>query len=81
MFLVDGGWSSWYNQTDCSVSCGGGVLTQLRSCTQPTPSCGGSECQGENTKTVDCNIHCCPGTYMFNISTLLINKTTFYIHS
>ena len=80
IFLVDGGWSSWYNQTDCSVSCGGGgVLTQRRSCTQPTPSCGGSECQGENTKTVDCNTHCCPGTYMFNTSTLLINKTMFYI--
>ena len=59
---MDGGWSSWYNQTECSVSCGGGVLTQWRNCTQPTPSCGGSECQGENVTTVDCNTHCCRGT-------------------
>ena len=59
---MDGGWSSWYNQTECSVSCGGGVLTQWHNCTKPTPSCGGSECQGENVTTVDCNTHCCPGT-------------------
>ena len=69
IFLVDGGWSSWYNQTECSVSCGGGVLTQWRNCTQPTPSCNGSECQGENNKTVDCNTHCCPGTYMLRVYT------------
>ena len=64
IFLVDGGWTSWYNQTECSISCGGGVLTQWRNCSQPTPSCNGSECQGENVNTVDCNTHCCPGMYI-----------------
>ena len=61
---VDGGWSAWYNKTDCSASCGGGILTQWRNCTKPSPSCGGSDCQGENVTTVECNTHCCPGVYI-----------------
>ena len=79
-FLVDGGWSFWYNQTECSVSCGGGVLTQWRNCTQPTPSCGGSECQGENVITVDCNTHyCCPGTCLHTYVCTRYNTTMVYI--
>ena len=61
---MDGRWSSWYNQTECSVSCGGGVLTQQRTCTQPSPSCNGSYCIGENVTTAICNSHCCPGNML-----------------
>ena len=61
---MDGGWSPWYNQTECSTSCGGGTLTQWRNCTQPSPSCGGSNCEGENITIIDCNTQCCPGTYI-----------------
>ena len=60
---MDGGWSPWYNQTECSISCGGGTLTQWRNCTQPSPSCGGSDCEGENITIIDCNAQCCPGMY------------------
>ena len=59
---MDGGWSPWYNQTECSESCGGGILTQSRTCTQPSPSCGGSDCEGENVAIIDCNTQCCLGT-------------------
>ena len=64
-FSVDGGWSPWYNMTDCSKSCGGGVITKWRNCTQPSPSCGGSDCQGENVTTILCNTQCCPGIHIY----------------
>ena len=59
-FLVDGGWSEWQNVTECSVTCGEGVIIQQRTCTQPSPSCGGRDCVGENTTNVSCT-ECCPG--------------------
>ena len=64
MFLVDGGWSDWQNVTNCSTTCGEGVMTQQRTCTQPSPSCGGRECSGINITNVSCNNKCCPGKYL-----------------
>ena len=49
---VDGGWSSW---SSCSTSCGGG--TQTRTCTNPSPSCGGSSCSGSSSQS--CNTQAC----------------------
>ena len=60
IFIVDGGWSDWQNMTNCSTTCGEDVITQQRTCTQPSPSCGGRECLGENTTNVSCD-NCCPG--------------------
>ena len=54
---VDGGWSDWKNVTGCSSE---GVITQQRTCTQPSPSCGGRECLGESIAYVSCT--CSPGT-------------------
>ena len=62
IFLVDGGWSDWKNVTNCSVTCGEGVIIQERTCTQPSPSCGGRDCLGENITNISCN-NCCPGNY------------------
>ena len=58
--LVHGGWSSW-TQGTCSKICGGGTQTLTRSCTNPTPSCGGNYCPGLSVKTNPCNIYCCSG--------------------
>ena len=62
-FLVDGGWSDWLKVTSCSTTCGEGVITQQRTCTQPSPSCGGRECSGINVSNISCgsNYNCCPG--------------------
>ena len=51
--------------TECSTTCGEGVITQQRTCTQPSPSCGGRDCEGENTTNVSCTT-CCPGTYIMS---------------
>ena len=61
MILVDGGWSNWENITNCFATCGEGVITKQRTCTQPSPSCGGRDCLGEYIANVSCT-ECCPGT-------------------
>ena len=58
--IVDGGWSSW-TQGSCSTTCGYGTLTLSRSCTNPTPYCGGSNCPGLDVSQTICNNGCCPG--------------------
>ena len=32
---LDGGWSEWSTKTECSRSCGGGIVKQYRECTNP----------------------------------------------
>ena len=77
--LVDGGWSDWQNVTNCSTTCGEGVITQQRTCTQPSPSCGGRECSGINITNISCSNKCCrPG----NVSDYVDVQTrkSFYVH-
>ena len=45
-FKIAGDWSSWGDWSTCSSSCGGGVRERRRMCNNPTPSCGGLECVG-----------------------------------
>ena len=69
---VDGGWSEWKEETECSAKCGGGIVTKTRNCSTPSPSCGGRHCQGDNTTNASCNTHCCPGN---NIQVLIFSHT------
>ena len=57
---VDGGWSEpeW---SECSATCGGGTQTRTKTCTNPAPAYGGSDCQGESSETQDCITKDCPG--------------------
>ena len=43
-FVVNGGYSDWKPYGVCSKSCGGGVQTRKRTCTNPPPSNGGEDC-------------------------------------
>jgi len=69
--LVDGGWSDW-SQGECSVSCGGGLRNLSRTCTNPSPSCNGSECVGEDFRTEKCNMQCCLGTMVHLTNPLIL---------
>ena len=60
---ADGGWSSFGSYSSCSASCGGGIKTRARSCTNPKSFGGGSACRGSNTQTVACNTNFCSGMY------------------
>lgn len=51
---VNGGWSTWRDWFPCSVTCGNGTQTRLRTCSNPKPAHGGDFCQGNNDETRDC---------------------------
>ncbi|KAK3084929.1 hypothetical protein FSP39_021552 [Pinctada imbricata] len=57
---VNGGWSNWTNWTQCSVSCGSGLMTRIRSCDNPKPDHGGATCIGNHSESGVCNAGDCP---------------------
>ena len=60
---IPGGYTSWSNFSQCSVSCGeGGVRYRTRNCTNPKPQYGGQNCSiiGPAVEEERCNSHCCP---------------------
>ncbi|KAI8502779.1 hypothetical protein Bbelb_194810 [Branchiostoma belcheri] len=52
---VDGSWSSWSSYSTCSVSCGLGLQTRTRTCSNPYPQYNGAVCDGSPTETVLCD--------------------------
>ncbi|XP_053385659.1 uncharacterized protein LOC123538853 [Mercenaria mercenaria] len=56
----DGRWSNWERWSTCSLTCGGGIQTRSRSCTNPKPSVGGQYCTGDPLHVQSCNISRCP---------------------
>jgi len=59
---VDGGYSEWSLPSECSVTCGDGVRTRQRTCTNPAPKNGGKDCTdlGPDVEFVPCNMGECP---------------------
>ncbi|XP_053079409.1 A disintegrin and metalloproteinase with thrombospondin motifs 7 isoform X1 [Acinonyx jubatus] len=57
---VDGGWSGWSAWSVCSRSCGVGVQSAERRCTQPVPKYKGKYCVGERKRFRLCNLQACP---------------------
>ncbi|CAG0882076.1 unnamed protein product [Cyprideis torosa] len=67
--VVDGRWSEWGTlHSSCSVTCGGGTVTEHRSCSDPPPRNGGKECEGNSTRQSPCNTDPCgdPCTFLPN---------------
>ena len=61
---VDGGWSVWSKWTECSVTCGTGILSRERKCDNPAPSAGGRICEGNSREVKPCNASkICIGRY------------------
>ncbi|XP_032692766.1 A disintegrin and metalloproteinase with thrombospondin motifs 7 [Lontra canadensis] len=57
---VDGGWSGWSAWSVCSRSCGVGVQSAERQCTQPVPKYKGKYCVGERKRSRLCSLQACP---------------------
>ncbi|XP_045177493.2 hemicentin-1-like [Mercenaria mercenaria] len=58
--LVDGNWASWSSWSSCDVTCGHGIHTRIRTCTNPAPAYRGLDCNGNNTDTKPCVRPLCP---------------------
>ncbi|KAM5331316.1 A disintegrin and metalloproteinase with thrombospondin motifs 13 isoform 2-T2 [Glossophaga mutica] len=61
---VPGHWSAWSAPSPCSRSCGGGVATRRRQCTNPRPAFGGLACTGANLQAEMCNTQACETTQL-----------------
>lgn len=61
-FPVNGGYTEWNNWSPCSVSCGKGIKTRQRFCTNPEPAYGGVGCGhlGSAEETLECYDVNCP---------------------
>nr|XP_034327535.1 uncharacterized protein LOC105323126 [Crassostrea gigas] len=57
---VDGQWSSWGSYGACSVTCGSGSKARSRSCNNPAPYGGGSDCVGSASSSTNCTLSPCP---------------------
>lgn len=62
-FTVDGNFSQWSEFSECTRSCGTGTRFRTRTCDNPAPRFGGSDCtvRGEDSQTYRCNMNPCPG--------------------
>ncbi|XP_020630859.1 ectin-like [Orbicella faveolata] len=60
---VPGNYTDWSSWGECSVTCGGGVQTRTRTCTNPPPSGVGSNCTEQNLGPAEeeqkCNMEEC----------------------
>ena len=61
LFLsVDGGFTPYSNFSACSKTCGGGIQSRMRSCSNPQPRYGGKNCTGDYKEARECNTQPCP---------------------
>ncbi|XP_069842594.1 A disintegrin and metalloproteinase with thrombospondin motifs 7 isoform X2 [Dendropsophus ebraccatus] len=56
---VDGAWGSWSSWSSCTRSCGAGVQSAERHCSNPSPRYGGKYCLGERKRYRVCNVLPC----------------------
>ena len=58
---MDGSWSEWDSWTQCTKSCGHGMMSRERACTNPSPIGSGEPCKGESKENQSCNEDTCLG--------------------
>lgn len=60
---VNGNFSEWTLWTPCSVTCGQGIMTRKRFCTNPPPTIGGKDCSdlGPEHEKTSCQLVDCRG--------------------
>ncbi|NWI20755.1 ATS14 metalloproteinase, partial [Crypturellus soui] len=79
-YSQDGSWSSWSKFGSCSRTCGGGVRSRSRSCSDPTPAYGGRHCPGATYEYQVCNPEECPGPYEDFRAQQCAKRNSYYTH-
>ncbi|KAL0979470.1 hypothetical protein UPYG_G00185490 [Umbra pygmaea] len=62
--VVHGSWSTWTQFSPCSRTCGGGVTSRTRQCSNPRPAFGGNDCKGRDTEALLCQQQSCEQTQL-----------------
>jgi len=60
---VNGGWSAYGKWSACSKTCGDGVQSRARTCTNPAPSGSGKQCEGPTEQKQKCRVRTCGSGY------------------
>jgi hypothetical protein len=65
--FLDGNWTEWSEFDNCTLSCGGGTHTRTRTCDNPKPDYGGTNCSDTNVdfEIQLCNTQPCPPIGIF----------------
>ncbi|KFV73257.1 A disintegrin and metalloproteinase with thrombospondin motifs 14, partial [Struthio camelus australis] len=79
-YSQDGSWSSWSKFGSCSRTCGGGVRSRSRSCSNPPPAYGGRHCPGATYEYQVCNPEECPGPYEDFRAQQCSKRNSYYTH-
>ncbi|XP_033759595.1 A disintegrin and metalloproteinase with thrombospondin motifs adt-1-like [Pecten maximus] len=58
--IIDGDWAEWNPWGTCTISCGNGTRSRIRSCSDPLPLNGGLQCPGASSDFSECNTQDCP---------------------
>ncbi|XP_052812379.1 thrombospondin-2-like [Mya arenaria] len=58
--LVDGNWADWSSWGQCDVTCENGTQLRTRTCTNPEPKNGGTDCVGSENEKKVCVRELCP---------------------
>ncbi|XP_053387583.1 uncharacterized protein LOC128551141 [Mercenaria mercenaria] len=61
ILVTNGDWTSWGDWGACSVTCGIGITTRIRTCSNPRPSTMGQYCEGNSEQVQICNDNACSG--------------------
>ena len=59
--FISGNWSPWREPGECSATCGSGEQKRIRTCDDPAPRKGGTDCEGTDYNITQCKIKDCPG--------------------
>lgn len=70
---VSGGWSDWSAWSTCVNN----SQSRTRTCTNPSPSCGGASCTGESTQTQGCGGGTCTDTTWLPDTSTVCTGTSF----
>ena len=66
VWAVNGDWTNWSEWTPCDVTCGTGLQTRRRNCSNPEPAFGGKICPGYKTEARNCQPRYCQSMYLLN---------------
>lgn len=76
LYVVDGKYSPWSQWSACSKTCGYGIQTRKRTCTDPEPQHGGRDCTdlGDPEHIRPCQVIQCPSKLQYDYTLRVICK-------